>query len=609
MIKNIYRKLIIKFLKLYPFKYIPFISLSRIKFLKNFSNLFYKYSISNDNYNLSYREKFRLIYNNENLIEINFRGKKINKIYFDTEYYINKYKDISVDNIDPFIHFINYGIFESRKPSPFFFTPNLLREYRTKKFLKNLFIRRKFLKLCTSSEISEEYFCYDEIKLGEKQFIPNLNNNKENLIKFEKDIRARLINGKLGDLVEKATLLENRISYSWDKFTEIKIPGFQNENVIISNQSSRNLFKKYSNKCCKYCILINRNRWGFGEKEEGFLLDFLADKANLNEIYIIYTDGYVETNEYRFKNLSKSNLIDFHTPFLSLDKNYKIKLLFEFIKVLNPISIFNINSRSCWQMVEKWGLQLSSKVNVYSYLFCGEKNLYGFWTGYPYNFFDTTFDFHKKFITDSDYLTRFLISKYSLPKHFSSKICTVKTPIINTRPIKSKINSDNFKVYWSGRLDQQKRPDLLAKIAKNLPQFEFLVWGKPIINDWSFFIKDVHNIKYMGVYSNIYDLSFSNNSAWLYTSEWDGFPHILLEVALMKIPICSSYCGGVQDELNDENSYLIKELENIQDYVNQLKKISRNIEKAHAKANKLYEQIIKERTLSNFKNALGEINL
>ena len=77
----------------------------------------------------------------------------------------------------------------------------------------------------------------------------------------------------------------------------------------------------------------------------------------------------------------------------------------------------------------------------------------------------------------------------------------------------------------------------------------------------------------------------------------------------MKIPICSSYCGGVQDELNDENSYLIKELENVQDYVNQLKKIARNIEKANYKANKLYKQIIKERTLSNFKNALGEINL
>ena len=56
------------------------------------------------------------------------------------------------------------------------------------------------------------------------------------------------------------------------------------------------------------------------------------------------------------------------------------------------------------------------------------------------------------------------------------------------------IITEKFRVYWAGRLDHQKRPDILSKIAAKLPQFEFFVWGKPIVKDWSYHLKNVKNI-------------------------------------------------------------------------------------------------------------------
>ena len=612
MKKSFIKKLFTQIVINNPFKFVPFKSISRISGLKKFYNSVYKSlpfykSSSEELIDLNFRDRMRKSQNNHEYADLFSEKRKVNKIFFDEAYYLNKYQDVKNKNIDPFIHFINYGIIEGRKPSPFFYTRSLLEEFKKKRIFKNLSIRRSFIRLSKRNSIPSKYFCYDEVKLIDQNINNKFKNKKKDIINLEKDIRDRLVNGNLGNLIEKASLIEEKISFTWPKCTEIKIPGIQNENVILSSLVSKKLFKFFKNASCKYCILVNKKRWGFGKKEEGYFFQFLSEKIDKKHIFVIYTEGFNDECHFRFSDLPEQNIIDFYTPFINLEKNYKIKLLFEFIRLLNPNALFNINSQLCWDMFDKWGIQLKEKLKIYSYLFCGEKDLNGFMNGYPYKYFDSTFEFHEEFITDSSVLKKYLINKFKLKGELSEKIRFVKTPINNPINKSEKITTEKFRVYWAGRLDHQKRPDILSKIAAKLPQFEFFVWGKPIVKDWSYHLKNVKNINYMGVYSNIYEINFSKKSAWLYTSEWDGFPHILLEVALLKIPICSSYCGGISDELNNDNSYIVRNLENIDEYVENLIAISREPEKAHLKAENFYKRIMKERSYENFSNSLDGI--
>ncbi len=612
MKKYFIKKLITEIVINNPFKFVPFKSLSRMSGFKKLYKSFYESipshkSTSEELKNLNFRDRMRNIQNNYEFVNSLSGKHRVNKIFFDEAYYLNKYLDVKNKNIDPFIHFLNYGIIEGRKPSPFFYTRSLLEEFKQKKIFKNLSIRKRFIRLSKENIIPSKYFCYDEVNLIDQNITLKFEKNRNYIINLERDIRNRLINGNLGNLIEKASLIEEKISFSWPKCTEIKIPGIQNENVILSTIISNNLFKSYKNSSCKYCILVNKKRWGFGKKEEGYFFQFLSEKIDKKHIFIIYTEDFIDECHFRFSDLPKENIIDFYRPFINLEKNYKIKLLFEFLRLLNPKALFNINSQLCWDMIDQWGIQLKGKLKIYSYLFCGEKDLNGFMNGYPYKYFDSTFETHEEFITDSSVLKKYLINKFKLKDKLSKKIRFVKTPIENTIIKSEKVITEKFRVYWAGRLDHQKRPDILSRIAKKLPQFDFFVWGKPIIKDWSYHLKNIQNINYMGVYSDINEINFSKNSAWLYTSEWDGFPHILLEVALLKIPICSSYCGGISDELNNENSYIVRNLENIDEYVENLISISMDTEKANVKAEKFYKRIMRERTFENFSSSLDGI--
>jgi len=61
-------------------------------------------------------------------------------------------------------------------------------------------------------------------------------------------------------------------------------------------------------------------------------------------------------------------------------------------------------------------------------------------------------------------------------------------------------------VFWSGRFDRQKRFDLLLGIAEAMPNTEFWVWGKAVLDDESLDLVNIpSNIKLMGVYTNIDD--------------------------------------------------------------------------------------------------------
>jgi glycosyltransferase involved in cell wall biosynthesis len=109
------------------------------------------------------------------------------------------------------------------------------------------------------------------------------------------------------------------------------------------------------------------------------------------------------------------------------------------------------------------------------------------------------------------------------------------------------------RILWAGRLDAQKRFDLVQEIARLLPEVDFDCWGKAVLDAPPDLSRLPANLRMHGAFAGYGDLPLAASDGWLYTSGWDGIPTILIELAAHGLPIVASAVGGVP-ELIDEST-------------------------------------------------------
>jgi len=127
----------------------------------------------------------------------------------------------------------------------------------------------------------------------------------------------------------------------------------------------------------------------------------------------------------------------------------------------------------------------------------------------------------------------------------------VKTRLVNNiapipRDVKEKVSSPY--IVWVGNLRLEKRPDILAEIARQLPQYKFVVCGA-VMDHRSLpgyaqaigqTLLSMPNVDYRGVVppQDALDI-IANASLFLSTSEQEGFPNTMLEAWSVGVPVIS----------------------------------------------------------------------
>ena len=104
------------------------------------------------------------------------------------------------------------------------------------------------------------------------------------------------------------------------------------------------------------------------------------------------------------------------------------------------------------------------------------------------------------------------------------------------------------RVLWVGRIDAEKRLELLLDVAEALPEVTFDVAGKPsnVENSYSIKVlaraKSIHNVNVHGMVprDRMADL-YRNASLLCCTSIYEGFPNTFLEAWSCGLPIVSTY--------------------------------------------------------------------
>jgi glycosyltransferase involved in cell wall biosynthesis len=128
------------------------------------------------------------------------------------------------------------------------------------------------------------------------------------------------------------------------------------------------------------------------------------------------------------------------------------------------------------------------------------------------------------------------------------------------------------KILWASRLTQSKRPDLFAEIARRVPHVEFVAYGSSdadLSGDSARFLELLEatsNITLGGEFSDFESLDLRDIAGFLYTSDSDGIPWVLLEATAAGLPIVASRVGGIGEFLSDDSAWLVDQFNDVEAY-------------------------------------------
>jgi glycosyltransferase involved in cell wall biosynthesis len=266
-----------------------------------------------------------------------------------------------------------------------------------------------------------------------------------------------------------------------------------------------------------------------------------------------------------------------------------------------------LNSHVGWYLLGKYGRALKTKMNLWTSLYCYDFTPEGEPVGYAR---------YARLVAHS--LTGIFSDNTKFPDELSESYGIDRNLFVTTwhpAALKNNIRELDFdasseNVLWASRLDRQKRPDILLKIARQCSELKFHVYGESVMGDnaGTDFLRAASvqpNIIYHGSYSSLNEIKRFKYRGFLYTSQWDGLPNILLEIGLLGLPIISPLVGGIGDLVCDETGYPVSSCEGVLDYVAALRLIARESNSATDKIARMRELIKTRHDNDSFASVLS----
>lgn len=257
----------------------------------------------------------------------------------------------------------------------------------------------------------------------------------------------------------------------------------------------------------------------------------------------------------------------------------KPRALYALLQYVAPRRIYNVNSRLCFETLAIYGERLAMQFRLYAYYFCADHTPEGVETGYPIWYFANLVPHLQAALIDTAYLAGVLTERYVLPAELVAKLRTIYTPAMTSQPetavvvrqVESSSTRQRSRLLWAGRLDKQKRFDLVLRIAEAMPDVDFDCWGKAVL-DAPPDVKNLpKNLKLHAPFSDYDELPLADSDGWLYTSAWDGLPTILIECGALGVPITASAVGGVPELIDEQTGWPVRSPSDVDAYVRALR--------------------------------------
>jgi glycosyltransferase involved in cell wall biosynthesis len=150
---------------------------------------------------------------------------------------------------------------------------------------------------------------------------------------------------------------------------------------------------------------------------------------------------------------------------------------------------------------------------------------------------------------------------HHIARHLAARSFYEETVVLAApEPVSEGLAPGGSHVLWAGRLDTQKRPDLLLDIARLGPHLSFEAWGEPLLSDRSVLeaLAAAPNVAYRGPFTAFSAIDLANIGCLLYTSAYDGAPNLLIEAMARGVPCVASAVGGIPELLAEGRGVLVE---------------------------------------------------
>ncbi|MEM8553527.1 MAG: glycosyltransferase family 4 protein [Pseudomonadota bacterium] len=294
--------------------------------------------------------------------------------------------------------------------------------------------------------------------------------------------------------------------------------------------------------------------------------------------------------------------------------NAPVLALYSVLKRLNPKSIFTVNSRLGFEVIKQFGPQLNHYHRLYAYFFCADMRADGFQTGYPVWYPGHILPSLDAAFFDTEVLRTTIIDRFAVPSQLHDRLLTMPSPARSSEfqdpvvheQLASQPSRERPKILWGGRLDRQKRFDLVVEIAKAMPHVDFCAWGQSVLETSAPVRFLPSNLSLSPPFNSYSDLPLTACDGWLYTSAWDGLPTTLVDLATKGMPIVASSVGGVPELIDESTGWPVKEWGSVDAYTHSLSAMLADPEARRARAQQLQERAVKRHTRKAFDAKLRE---
>lgn len=524
---------------------------------------------------------------------------------FDRDYYLARYPDLVDSRMTPLEHFVLYGAREGRNPAPWFDT----RAYRSRypdaaKFGDNPLLhyllvgREKGYSPGPFGTLSPEIPAVARaLRLRPAEVLDRHRAQVQDVIE-----RAR--SGELGRQFALAEEIDPLVAHARLALFECGAQPLRGARQAKRLAAMLELQAAAGHRTARAVVLMPWNQLGGATKLTGHLATALAGTLGTGEVLVITT----EAPSWDFPQWFPDGVrhLDFSAPRKPLDEGDRLSLLFEFVRSLDPEVIVNVNSPMFWPLLEIYGPQLRDRSRLASYFFCNEKTASGTWVGYPVRNFHHHQPLLDAVLVDNHALKQELAGRFLLAGPLAERIKVLDTPIDDGLPlVGAKSPGGPPVVFWAGRFDRQKRVDVVYQIAERMPRVEFRLWGEMKLDRSMERLSPPPNVTLMGTYDRLDEIPLGHADVWLYTSEWDGVPNMLLEVATTGIPLVGSVSGGCGEVLGLGHSHPVASVEDVEAFVRGIEAVLRDPAAARAAAAALRKQVLEVRNPGAYRAAVA----